>query len=398
MEAHSHQRQNTVIRTYVGLLLLTVCVFALMYAPQPMFYTLSKTFGVDMSSTALLVSVIMFFLVLSPICVGILLDRMGVRRALLLSTFLLGASGLGIYLSPNFSLLLGVRSFEAIFIPVLQTAIMVGIASMFRHMDINRALAGYVTCSLVGSLCGRILGGWCGEFFGWRPTLTGICLLFFVALFLIRGIPNSVGVKGKLHRPAEYLAVFRQKGVPSLIFAEAAGLFVFAAVGNLLPFRMAELGQGKSEGLIGLMYIGYSAGILAGLFRGPLLRLFKKSPILILFGSLLYLVSCMTLAAPDLWVLFAGLWVIAFGEFTVHSNCPGLINRLATSSGVCDRSMVNGLFLSCYYAGGLLGSYLPGLVYTHFGWMPCYALLQGVMVLASCVLFKLHHDMPDMAS
>lgn len=95
MASHSHSHQNAVIRTYLGLLLLTVCVFSLMYCPQPMLYTLSQEFGVSKSNSALLVSVFMFFLVISPMCVGILLDRIGVRKALLVSTFLVGISGAG---------------------------------------------------------------------------------------------------------------------------------------------------------------------------------------------------------------------------------------------------------------------------------------------------------------
>ena len=170
-----------------------------MYCPQPMLYTLSQEFGVSKSNSALLVSVFMFFLVISPMCVGILLDRIGVRKALLVSTFLVGISGAGIYFAPNFLVLVGVRSFEALFVPVLVTSIMVSIASMFRHMDFNRALAGYVSCTLVGSLSGRILGGWCGELFGWRLTLTGVCVLFLLALVLIYNgtipctIPGSTG-------------------------------------------------------------------------------------------------------------------------------------------------------------------------------------------------------------
>ena len=388
MASHSHSHQNAVIRTYLGLLLLTVCVFALMYCPQPMLYTLSQVFGVSKSNSALLVSVFMFFLVISPMCVGIILDRIGVRRALLVSTFLVGISGVGIYLAPNFLVLLGFRSFEALFVPVLVTSIMVAIASMFRHMDFNRALAGYVSCTLVGSLTGRIVGGWCGEIFGWRLTLTGCCLV------LIRSVPDTSGGHNTVHSPRAYWQILRQRGVPSLLFAEAAGLFVFSAMGNLVPFRMAELGQGHSEGLIGMMYVGYSVGVLAGLIRGPLLRIFKKPANIILFGSLFYMLSCVTLAVPDLWVLFGGLWGIAFGEFLVHANCPGMVNHIAVSGG-CDRSMVNGLFLSCYYSGGLIGSYVPGLIYTRFGWMACYGVLEGVLVLSFLIILKLHHDMPD---
>ena len=411
MASHSHSHQNAVIRTYLGLLLLTVCVFALMYCPQPMLYTLSQEFGVSKSNSALLVSVFMFFLVISPMCVGILLDRIGVRKALLVSTFLVGISGAGIYFAPNFLVLVGVRSFEALFVPVLVTSIMVSIASMFRHMDFNRALAGYVSCTLVGSLSGRILGGWCGELFGWRLTLTGVCVLFLLALVLIYNVPDTSGGHHTVHNPRVYGKILRQKGIPSLLFAEAAGLFVFSAMGNLVPFRMAELGQGHSEGLIGLMYVGYSVGILAGLIRGPLLRVFKKPSNIILFGSAFYMLACVTLAVPNLWVLFGGLWGVAFGEFSglayggaevvgkTDIVTRDISKEIDPEQGVWnidgyDRSMGNGLFLSCYYSGGLVGSYVPGLIYTQFGWMACFGVLEGVLVLSFLIVLKLHHDIP----
>lgn len=221
-------------------------------------------------------------------------------------------------------------------------------------------------------------------------------LFFFLILLFIRSIPEMRNTKARLHSPREYLAVFKGRGVPSLFFAEACGIFVFAAIGNLIPFRMAELGQGHSEGLIGLMYFGYSVGLVASLSLAPLMRLFKTPTRLILFASAVYVASCLTLAVPSLWALFGGLWLIAFGEFVVHSICPGLINHQATLSGHADRGMVNGLFLACYYFGGLLGSYIPGALYSGFGWFACYLCIQLVQVAAFFILFRLHRTAPDL--
>ena len=105
------------------------------------------------------------------------------------------------------------------------------------------------------------------------------------------------------------------------------------------------------------------------------------------------MLACVALSVPNLWVLFGGLWGVAFGEFLVHANCPGIINHIAVTGGF-DRSMVNGLFLSCYYSGGLVGSYVPGLIYTQFGWMACFGVLEGVLVLSFLIVLKLHHDIP----
>ena len=158
MSGHPRTHQNAILRTYAGLLLISICVYTLMYAPQPMFNSVSRDFGVDKGSTGLLVSVFMLSLAVSPLCVGMLLSRIGVRRAILGASLLLGISGVGIWFAPSFLVLLGIRALQALLVPVVLTAVMSGIAVMFRHLDLNRALAGYVTSNLVGSLCGRIMG------------------------------------------------------------------------------------------------------------------------------------------------------------------------------------------------------------------------------------------------
>lgn len=148
MSGHPRTHQNAILRTYAGLLLISICVYTLMYAPQPMFNSVSRDFGVDKGSTGLLVSVFMLSLAVSPLCVGMLLSRIGVRRAILGASLLLGISGVGIWFAPSFLVLLGIRALQALLVPVVLTAVMSGIAVMFRHLDLNRALAGYVTSNL----------------------------------------------------------------------------------------------------------------------------------------------------------------------------------------------------------------------------------------------------------
>ena len=215
MSGHPRTHQNAILRTYAGLLLISICVYTLMYAPQPMFNSVSRDFGVDKGSTGLLVSVFMLSLAVSPLCVGMLLSRIGVRRAILGASLLLGISGVGIWFAPSFLVLLGIRALQALLVPVVLTAVMSGIAVMFRHLDLNRALAGYVTSNLVGSLCGRIIGGWAAQMFGWRATLAVICFFFFLVLLFIRSIPEMRNASARLHSPREYLAVFKGRGVPS---------------------------------------------------------------------------------------------------------------------------------------------------------------------------------------
>lgn len=388
---HQHVHSANVFRSYICLLLLTACAYALMYGPQPMFNSIGQELAVDRGHIGLLVSVHMLSLSISPLCVGLLLGRTGIRRAILASSALLGISGAGMYCATSFEGLLAIRVLQAILTPVLLTSVMACIAGMFRHLDMKRALAGYVTATLVGSLTGRLGGGYSAELFGWRTTLAAICGLFLLCLVLARSIPEQAGGKPQAHRISDYLTVLKQKGVPSLLFVEACGIFTFAAIGNLVPLRMAELGQGQSEGLIGLMYLGYSIGLVASLTLNPLQRLFGSTNNLLIFGGTVFTLSLLSLYPPLVWTIFSGLWFIALGEFIVHSLAPGLINQLATKSGQCDHGMVNGLFLSSYYFGGVLGSWLPGIIYAHYGWLACLACMFAVQLMSLLVLLLRRH-------
>jgi YNFM family putative membrane transporter len=58
------------------------------------------------------------------------------------------------------------------------------------------------------------------------------------------------------------------------------------------------------------------------------------------------------------------MFVICGGMFFVQAVALGTMNKLATE----NRAVANGLYLSIYYTGAALGSYVPGLIYQHAGW------------------------------
>ena len=210
----SRTHQNAILRTYAGLLLISICVYTLMYAPQPMFNSVSRDFGVDKGSQGC-----------SSACSCC---RSPSRLSAWGCCSAVSACGVpfwgfpparykrrGDLVAPSFLVLLGIRALQALLVPVVLPAVMSGIAVMFRHLDLNRALAGYVT-SILSVRCAAELSGWAAQMFGWRATLAVICFFFFLVLLFIRSIPEMRNASARLHSPREYLAVFKGRGVPSL--------------------------------------------------------------------------------------------------------------------------------------------------------------------------------------
>ena len=65
----------------------------------------------------------------------------------------------------------------------------------------------------------------------------------------------------------------------------------------------------------------------------------------------------------------------------LQAICPGYVNKWISNR----KAVANGLYISIYYAGGTLGSYMPGWIYMHFGWN-YYILLQMLFGLAALFL------------
>ncbi len=394
MESQTHKHFQQDMHAYTGLLVFAVCLYALMYSPQALLKTISEEFGSGMTSSGMLIGIFMFSMAVSPLFVGILLDKTGVRRALLASAGLLAASGALIYTATSFGWLLGVRFLQSLIMPLGLTAIMSAVSSLFRHMDLSRAMAGYIACNLVGSLIGRIAGGWLAELMGWRAAMAVFSVTMLAALVMIFVfLKDNRQHHGRVHTPAEYLGVLRLPGVPSLLFVEACGIFVFAAMGNLIPFRMAELGTVDS-GHVGLMYLGYAVGLAAAMCLNPLTALFRGTARLLPAAAVFYAVCLCLILIDSRMVLFASVWFLALGEFILHSFCPGLINR--RTAGVFDRGLVNALYLSCYYVGGVLGSLIPMHLYSRCGWSAAYAVMQAVLICSTLVIVRAVRRYPDL--
>ncbi len=389
---HEHLSQGT--RAYIGLLLITVCIYILFYCPQSLLHTISQEFGSSMAATSFLIGVFMLSMCISPLFVGMLLDKTGVKNALVACGVIFTLSGVPILFCSSYASLMAVRAFQALVTPVALTAIMSSVSNIFRHMDISRAMAGYIACNLVGSLSGRILGGWCGEFFGWRVTLASVSLLFLAAVLLLAfNLKDPPHHHGRLHSLREYASVFKIPCVGSLLYAEACGLFVFGGLGNLIPFRMAELGAGHSEGRIALMYLGYMVGIFVSLVIGRLIRLVGGPMRLLLLGGALYAAFFLLMYFPSQPVLFGTIWSLALAQYFIHAIAPGFINR--QTFGICDRSIVNALYLSCYYIGGVLGSVVPVSIYSAFGWTAAYGCMELVLLSSFLVILRLHRGHPE---
>ena len=79
--------------------------------------------------------------------------------------------------------------------------------------------------------------------------------------------------------------------------------------------------------------------------------------------------------------IFAIMFIMSGGMFFVHAVALGTMNKLAEQ----NRAVANGLYISIYYTGAALGSYVPGLIYQGAGWLVFTLTLAAAVTVAVAI-------------
>jgi predicted MFS family arabinose efflux permease len=91
------------------------------------------------------------------------------------------------------------------------------------------------------------------------------------------------------------------------------------------------------------------------------------------------------LLLPLLQAVLAGLVLIGVGTFFAQACATGFVGRAATA----DRGSAGGIYLACYFFGGLTGSAVLGLTFDRFGWTACVVGIGLTLVVAMALALRL---------
>ncbi|ADR18400.1 MFS transporter [Calditerrivibrio nitroreducens] len=354
-----------------------VLTFSVLYSPQPLLPVLMKEFGVDKSSAALITTVTMLPLSLSPIIYGFILEKLTARRVMFFAISILVVLEISIYFINEFYLLIFVRLLQGFLIPGVLTSLMTFVSMASEKSLIQRVMSYYIAATILGGFLGRFISGLISKLFGWRYgfLILGFSLaISFVLLFFISDYKIQVKDRITLKNAMNVIKTHPFLNIYITIFCT---FFVFAAMLNFIPFRLKEISDNVSEFIIGLSYSGYVMGIIVSLFSMLLIKFFKSEKKVILYGLMIYLISIPIFSVKSISFIFFAMFVFCTGMFTVHSIASGFLNKLAIS----NKGIVNGLYVSFYYTGGVLGTFLPGYLYKSSGWNAFLILLSALILI-----------------
>lgn len=364
---------------------LTLCV---LYATQPIGPVFEKELSITRTQATLFTTSMMAPLAFASIFYGYLLEKIEIKKLLVVAFLLLGGSEITFSFTSSYFWLLNIRGFQGLIVPVVLTGIMSYISQISTKENVTSAIGAYVGVTIIGGFLGRFLSGLFTDIFGWRIFFLLVGILLLMAAFLVFKFSSNISaslIKPKLKDIAHILKIKHNLYIYLMIFGI---FFSFQAILNFIPFELANLGNEYSGSKTGMMYFGYIIGVLVAFNSKKIIAILKTPLNAIIIGIIIFLAALQIFRFESFLVMFCAMLVFCLGNFIIHSIASGFINKLADS----HKGISNGLYVSFYYAGGALGSFMPSFLYIVYGWGAFLSLISVISAVSLMFVFALRHE------
>ncbi len=271
------------------------------------------------------------------------------------------------------------------------THIVVPIApDLAKDSERGRAIGTVMTGLLLGILLARTFSGWVSRIDGWRWVFVAAAAISaaFVPL-LWRKMPPLPAKHELGYREAMRSLWTLVRTEPVLREASMVGALVFASFScfwTTLAFLL-ESHYGLGPGVAGSFGVVGAAGALVAPLAGKMSdrhgsRWVATVGISTLAFSYLLLWGVVAMRAST-WVhvagLVAGVVLLDMGaQMTMISNQTRIFGINASA-----RSRLNTVYMTCYFSGAAIGSWLSSLAWARWGWRGVCGLAVGLVGLAA---------------
>lgn len=339
-----------------------------LYYNQPLLNVMRHELGVSEFKTNLIAMITQVGYALGLLFIVPLGDLFQRKKIILTNFILLIFSLLAIAVAPNIYIIWAASLITGICSMIPQ--IFVPIASQFSRPENKGRNVGIVISGLLTGILGsRVVSGFVGEILGWREMyFIAAGLMLVCAIIVLKVLPDiRPTFQGKYADLMKSLFSL-VKDYPALrVYSVRSALAFgsFLAMWSCLAFKMGEAPFYANSDVIGILGLCGIAGALTASFVGKYVRRvgirnfnFLGCTLIILAWGFLYF--CGNSYAG----IIAGVILIDIGmqciqlsnQTSIFEICPSASNR------------VNTIFMTTYFIGGSLGTFLAGSCWQAWGW------------------------------
>lgn len=300
-----------------------------------------------------------------------------VNFSILVLSLLTTALSPTIYLILPASLLTGICSvMPQIFIPI---------AAQFSTPETKGRNVGIVLSGLLtGILASRVVSGITGEYLGWRFIFFVAAALMVISMIVIMRVLPDIpsNFKGKysdlMKSLFSLIAEYPQLRISSLRAGIAFGSFL--ALWTTLAFKMEQAPFFAGNNIVGLLGLCGIAGAITASFIGKYINTLGVKRLNYIGCGLIFAAWFSVYSGQNSYTgIIAGILLIDIGMQCIQLSNQATLFSLNPKAS----NRINTIFMTTYFTGGSLGTFLAGTFWHWFGWTGVAG--TGLM-LAACSL------------
>ncbi len=354
-----------------------------LFATQAILPSLARHYGVSPAAMGFAVNAATMGMAVAGLAVAFFSRHIDRRLGIFAALALLAIPTALLATAPDLATFTALRIVQGLCMAAAFALTLSYLAEQCSARDAAGAFAAYVTGNVASNLFGRLLSAGLADHVGLAANfyvfaalnLAGAALVWFTLGRTTPMAASGAPVRAPLAVWAEHLRN------PALRVSFAIGfLILFAFIGTFTYVNFVLVRPPLALGMmaIGFVYFVFTPAILTTPVAGRAVRRFGTRATF--WGGIAAAGGGLPLVlAPSLPLVLAGLALIGAGTFFAQATTTGFVGRAATT----DPGSASGLYLACYFLGGLVGSAVLGQLFDRLGWSACVAGIGVALALAA---------------
>ena len=363
-----------------------------LFATQAILPSLALHYGVTPGAMGFAVNASTMGMAIAGLGVALFSRHIDRRVGILIALIVLAIPTTLLASAPNLTIFTLLRIAQGLCMASAFTLTLAHLGENTSPADTASAFAAYITGNVASNLVGRLIAAAVVVHFGLASNfyffaainLAGAGLVYYTVAH------TTLMAHAGVIRASPFAAWIEHLRNPRLRAAFGVGFCIlFAFIGTFTFVNFVLVRPPLSLGMmqLGFVYLVFLPSMVTTVLAGRTVRHLGTRPTL--WGSLgLAAIALPLLVLSNLSAVLIGLVLVGVGTFFAQAVATGFVSRAATG----DRGAASGMYLSSYFAGGLVGTAVLGQAFDRFGWAACVAGVALSLAAAALLTFRLTSD------
>ncbi len=359
-----------------------------LFATQAILPSLTRHYNVTPAAMGFAVNASTMGMAIAGLVVGFFSQHIDRHRGILFSLAILAVPTTLLAVAPNLVVFTILRICQGLCMASAFALTLAYLGEQCSTMDAGGAFAAYITGNVASNLIGRLVSAAVVDTFGLASNfvffallnLAGAVLVYFT-IARVRPMHSSAAVQSPF---AALIAHWRKPALRAAFGVGFCILFAFIGTFTFVNFVLVRPPLSLSRMDLGFVYFVFLPSIATTLLAGKAVARFGTRPAI--WGALAAAgLGLPLMLASHLAAVLTGMVLVGAGTFFAQAAATGFVGRAATE----NRGVASGIYLACYFFGGLVGSAVLGQLFDDFGWTACVAGVGASLAVAAWLVTHL---------